>query len=109
VIPEETAGPDPDPVASEIQTISAEAVDDTPAVDAESEQFDIQEFIAGLKTIFESELERLNAAIIDAGALPEIDPPNGNGVAFDKFMAILNDMENGNTEPPVEIDVDTVA
>ena len=39
--------------------------------------------------------------------MPEISAPNGNGVAFEKFMVLYNELAGG--EPPTEpLGVDTL-
>jgi hypothetical protein len=59
---------------------------DTPEVPS------LEELIAVLVESFEQSLASLITDIADARALAEPSPPHGNGVAFDKFLAIYNEL-----------------
>ena len=72
--------------------------------------FDYQSFIENLTSSFTTALDELINALNDVHALPELSEPNGNGVAFDKFLAIYNDLQNPETgddgtagEEPLEV------
>jgi len=56
--------------------------------------FDYQGFIESLTTSFMSALEGLINALNEVHVLPELSEPNGNGVAFDKFLAIYNELQS---------------
>ncbi len=56
--------------------------------------FDYQGFIESLTTSFMSALDGLINALNEVHALAELSEPNGNGVAFDKFLAIYNELQN---------------
>jgi hypothetical protein len=53
-------------------------------------------------------MEALNSTVNAAAALPPLSEPNGNGVAYEKFLAIYNELwgadppseELDQTEPP---------
>jgi hypothetical protein len=58
--------------------------EDTPASD----------LIVGLKAAFSSAMDDLAKALSDAAKiLPELSEPNGNGVAYEKFLTIYNEMQ----------------
>ncbi|MHC4618549.1 MAG: hypothetical protein ACYTEQ_12440 [Planctomycetota bacterium] len=69
---------------------------------------DWQTFIENLQTAFSAGMEELTSAILNAKTLPELSEPSGNGVAYDKFLAIYNQMRGidhtpetlNETEPP---------
>ena len=71
--------------------INGEGAD--PEIPAET-GFDYQGFIESLTTSFTTSLDELINALNDVNALPELSEPNGNGVAFDKFLAIYNELHN---------------
>ena len=53
-----------------------------------------------LKAAFADALTQLKAAITDTIALGDPSEPNGNGGAFDKFLAIYNELRS--TSPTVD-------
>ncbi|MHC4737871.1 MAG: hypothetical protein ACYS9Y_03100 [Planctomycetota bacterium] len=67
-----------------------------PEIPAES-GFDYQGFIESLTTSFTFALDGLINALNEVHALPELSEPNGNGVSFDKFLAIYNELQNPET------------
>ena len=54
----------------------------------------IQAFIDSLTQTFESAMGALENSLNSASALPELSPANGQGVAYNKFLAIYNDLQN---------------
>jgi len=64
-----------------------------PEIPAEA-GFDYQGFIESITSSFMTSLEGLISALNEVNTLPELSEPNGNGVAFDKFLAIYNEMRN---------------
>jgi len=49
-------------------------------------------FIDNLKSSFSGAMDDLTTAVSTANVLPPLSEPNGNGVAYDKFLAIYNEM-----------------
>jgi len=70
---------------------------ETPETTAKTE---LQAFVGNFATTFESWFSDLQNSLESVSVLPEISQPHGNGVAFEKFMAIYNSMNN--TEDQVE-------
>jgi len=68
-----------------------------PEIPAEA-RFDYQGFIESLTSSFTTALDELINALNEVNTLPELSEPNGNGVAFDKFLAIYNEMRNEEPE-----------
>lgn len=46
----------------------------------------------GLREVFEAALQQLTDAMAPGSFLPELSPPNGNGAAYEKFLAIYRDL-----------------
>jgi hypothetical protein len=57
------------------------------------------QLLAGLTEIFTTGMQELETALSEIQTLPDISEPRGNGAAFEKFMAIYNQMR-GITEAP---------
>ena len=55
-------------------------------------------FIEDLQAAFAAAMADLTSTVNAASALPPLSEPNGNGVAYDKFLAIYNQMRG--IEPP---------
>lgn len=51
-----------------------------------------QNFLGDLQSAFTTASDELTKAVIDLQILPELSEPNGNGVAYEKFLAIYNDL-----------------
>jgi len=97
--PPETGDSGPDAMAQPVEEIaltlaSAEAggevpspsnTDDIPATDFE-------DFFTSLIDAFETELQKLETSLSDVHVLPELSAPQGNGKAYEKFLAIYNDL-----------------
>ena len=45
-------------------------------------------------------ISSIESAFESADPLPELSEPSGNGGAYDKFLAILNDLEGAGAETP---------
>ncbi len=60
---------------------------------------DYQTFIDDLISTFETKLQELETSLTDINVLPELSAPHGNGKAYDKFVAMYNDMRT----PPAEV------
>lgn len=72
---------------------------------------DVDEALASLLSSFDEALSGLLGLIDAATQLPDPSPPTGNGVAYDKFLAIYNELRGstGTSEPPPEEPIDTTA
>ncbi|MBC8468953.1 MAG: hypothetical protein H8D56_05730 [Planctomycetes bacterium] len=68
-------------------------------------------FLDNLQSAFTAASDELTKAVTDLTILPELSEPNGNGVAYEKFLAIYNDLRGLNTpatEQPVNEPVDVI-
>ncbi|MHC4666292.1 MAG: hypothetical protein ACYS9T_10110 [Planctomycetota bacterium] len=61
---------------------------------------DWESFIENLQSAFGAAMDALNSTVNAATALPPLSEPNGNGVAYEKFLAIYNELWG--TDPPTE-------
>ena len=64
--------------------VSAEVLDAAPAGSVE--------YLATIGQVFNSLMEELQSGMSVAAAIPEFTAPKGNGIAFEKFMAIYHDL-----------------
>ncbi len=108
--PEPTEPPpvvdDPVPDAVAIETEPPATSVETPAEEIPS--FSADDFIAGLIEAFTAALDKIEADLLATSALPEISEPNGQGRAFEKFMAIYGELRAATvTEPPAEPPIET--
>jgi hypothetical protein len=70
-----------------------------------------QTFLDNLQSAFTTASDELTKAVTNLTILPDLSEPNGNGVAYEKFLAIYNDLRGLNTaaaEQPVSEPVDVV-
>ena len=51
-----------------------------------------QTFIEDLQSAFTTATNELTQAFAEVRILPELSEPNGNGVAYEKFLAIYNEL-----------------
>ena len=68
-------------------------------------------FLGDLQSAFTAASNELTKAVTGLQILPELSEPNGNGVAYEKFLAIYNDLRGLNTaaaELPTNEQVDLV-
>lgn len=82
----------------EVTTTSGADADSTTVViegDGETITTDFQTLLDSLKELFDSEFAALLESLNEISYLSVDTEPNGNGVAFDKFMAIYNDIISG--------------
>ncbi len=71
--------------------------------------FPWQTFLVNLQSAFRASSDDLTNAVTNLRILPELSEPNGNGVAYEKFLAIYNDLRGLNiaaAEQPVNEPVD---
>jgi hypothetical protein len=53
---------------------------------------DLQSYIEELESAFEAAMEELIGGLWEVQILPELSEPSGNGVAYEKFLAIYNEL-----------------
>ncbi len=80
---------------------------ETPPVDSPSAfEILISEFIEQLNSVFLTALDELNESLSQVEVFTELSDPNGNGSAYDKFLAIYNDLldtgESNNESPGLD-------
>jgi hypothetical protein len=63
-----------------------------------------QTFLENLQSAFTSASDEFTKAINDLQILPELSEPNGNGVAYEKFLAIYNEQRGLNTAADEPVD-----
>ena len=100
--------PEPDAVVEESTESTAETVPvSTAEVDGSPEPTvdPAEAFLAELTESFQSALSQLQKDIDEFSILPEPSPSQGNGRAYDKFMAIYQNMINGSTSTDTTPDV----
>jgi hypothetical protein len=61
---------------------------------------DWQAFIENLQSTYLAEMENLDDALSAVSTLPPLSEPSGNGVAYDKFLAIYTQLWG--IDPPAE-------
>lgn len=59
---------------------------------APSMEESLESYISGLKEAFETAMGDFSGALDGVVVLPELSQPSGNGVAYEKFLAIYNEM-----------------
>ena len=65
-----------------------------PVDTAIEEDTPVSDLITGLRAAFSTAIDDLTKALSGAtNVLPELSEPNGNGVAYDKFLTIYNEMQ----------------
>ena len=81
-------------------------------VEESTEPDEAVDIVSSLRSSFQEALDGLITAINEAEILPPISGPNGNGVAYDKFLAIYNGLSNvepTNNEPGETDSLDMLA
>jgi hypothetical protein len=63
----------------------------------------IQTYIDDLQAAFDAAVAQFQDAFAGVQVIPEFSPPNGNGVAYEKFLAIYNEMRGLDPDPPEPI------
>jgi microcompartment protein CcmK/EutM len=69
----------------------------TTAVPEETPPTLLSTFLNDLQNAFDTALEEVGNALASASSLPALSEPSGNGVAFEKFLAIYNEMLENST------------
>ncbi|MHC4157854.1 MAG: hypothetical protein ACYSSO_02125 [Planctomycetota bacterium] len=81
------------PPAEEGVTETAEGEEEQGTEESGQEEGgDTEGYIAELKASFAAAMDELSAAMNGVYVLPELSEPMGNGVAYEKFLAIYNEM-----------------
>jgi len=84
------------------------ADDEIPAIE-ETPSFDFDQFISQLIDTFTTKMNELETSLNNIRVLPELSQPRGKGAAYDKFLAIYNQL-NGTPEANAQPEViDAVA
>jgi len=65
-------------------------------------------FIVDLTSVFQTALDELIGGISQSKSLPDLSPPNGNGVAYEKFLAIYNELLGNDTAEETSTDVEEI-
>jgi hypothetical protein len=95
-------------VPEEPITMDELAVDVPPVVAEDNTTDQIAQLIEDLTSFFDAEVVVLKDTLSNTSALPELSEPNGNGVAFEKFLNIYNDLYGigtaGEPTPSFEIE-----
>lgn len=76
------APPPPDPLAE-----GQPDVQDPPQLPEAAESSELQTALSTLQDAFAAALEKLADSLANTTLLPELSPPSGNGVAYEKFLA----------------------
>lgn len=97
----------------EAETVSDDSTDgengegetDVPPVDSPSAfEIFVSDFVIELNSVFLIELDELTQSLSEFEILPELSEPNGNGSAYEKFLALYNKLwgsDESNHESPI--------
>jgi hypothetical protein len=99
------------PVKIPEETTIPETEDDGMTESSSTPELPWETFLDNLQSAFTTTTDELTKAVTDLNILPELSEPNGNGVAYEKFLAIYNDLRGLNSaavERPVSEPVDVV-
>lgn len=108
----ETEGPAEIPIEPVEDVIVNEETPVMMALDAEPvdvvAEFNADQFLADLMETFITGLGNLESSLNEISVLPELSQPEGNGKAYDKFLAIYNEIRGmtGTPEQPDIIDTE---
>lgn len=81
-----------DPVGEPTETPTEKPADHPTEDPVDEPTLTLEEALATLRETFNEALSALLHSIQSAAQLPDPSPPNGNGVAYDKFLAIYNEL-----------------
>ncbi|MDT8301310.1 MAG: hypothetical protein RQ760_07475 [Sedimentisphaerales bacterium] len=99
------------PVKTPEETTIPETEDDGITESSNTTELPWQTFLENLQSAFTAASDELTKAVTELNILPELSEPNGNGVAYEKFLAIYNDLSGLGSpaaEQPVSEPVDVV-
>jgi hypothetical protein len=87
----------------EVAAVKAEGEENAEGLEATTaaSEGDWQSYIEGLESSFAAAMEELVTSLNGVQVLPALSEPNGNGVAYDKFLAIYNEMLGAGTAETV--------
>jgi hypothetical protein len=71
---------------------------------ADNSALSLDDFIAQLTDSFTAAVVELESSLADISILPPLSEPSGNGKAYDKFVAMYNEMRGGETSLAVDMD-----
>ena len=74
------------------QTEEENTTTETESPDAPEPELPWQTFVEDLQSAFAAATDELTQAFAEVQILPELSEPNGNGVAYEKFLAIYNEL-----------------
>lgn len=77
---------EPDSANPDIQEkdVTVEPTEESPSV--------FESFVENLEAVFAEAMDKLVSNLDEVKVLPELSEPNGNGVAYEKFLAIYNEL-----------------
>jgi len=106
VVPTETVMPDDAVIAS-----AKAAVDETEATPEtiEDSSLGLEDFIAQLTESFTAALAEMETGLDNISVLPPLSESSGNGKAYDKFVALYNDLRGVSQPEEVAPSVETIA
>jgi hypothetical protein len=99
------------PVKTPEEITIPETEDDGMTESSSTTELPWQTFLDNLQSAFTTATDELTKAITDLAILPELSEPNGNGIAYEKFLAVYNDLRGLGTpdaEQPTNEQIDLV-
>ncbi|MHC4244595.1 MAG: hypothetical protein ACYS3N_23405 [Planctomycetota bacterium] len=99
------------PEQTQEETIIPETKDVDTTEGSSTTELPWEMFLDNLQSAFTAASDELTKAVTDLTILPELSEPNGNGVAYEKFLAIYNDLLGAGTsaaEQPTNEPVDLI-
>jgi hypothetical protein len=85
------------PEQTQEETIIPETEDDDTIESSSTTELPWETFLDNLQAAFTAATDELTKVVTELKILPELSEPNGNGVAYEKFLAIYNDLRGLNT------------
>jgi len=95
--------------AGDLEPAEGAAAEPDVVADVAGDGFD---FLTDLRAAFDTALANLLSALNEIDAVAELSPPNGNGAAYDKFLAMYNELrgvEPTDDDPGDTESLDTLA
>jgi hypothetical protein len=89
--------PPPEPATAtllEPEPATATLIESVPPPTEPEPTPDIQEYLENLEAAFSTAIDELIEALSMVSVLPELSGPSGNGAAYQKFVAIYNELQN---------------
>ncbi len=89
--------PTPEPMTQPVEIPAEGLIPEMPEVGIQESlpQTTMLDLLNSLQESFAQAMDDLQSELAASSTLPEISEPNGNGKAFEKFLAIYEDMRNG--------------